>query len=173
MYSASSPGAFTCAIVSPRVCACARSTRLLRGASHPNQVRPSRCVPRPSLGRRCASSLATTSTRSRSNYHFDSNLTWRRKIDDVYCPVCRLVFQRRGVGQVAPSHCPRCAARRRRRVPLLALDQLPPTDLQPPLADPRLDCADSVATARTATQVLVPAIRLMMTSRLPAACRGR
>jgi hypothetical protein len=44
-------------------------------------------------------------------------------MDDVYCPVCMLVLQRRGSGQFTPRHCPRCLARARRLVELLALDQ--------------------------------------------------
>ncbi|MGD1050231.1 MAG: RNHCP domain-containing protein [Solirubrobacteraceae bacterium] len=46
-------------------------------------------------------------------------------MDDVYCPVCKLVISRRGAGQQAPRHCPRCIARSHRLVALLALDQLP------------------------------------------------
>jgi hypothetical protein len=43
-------------------------------------------------------------------------------MDDLYCPACRLVLYRRRVGQVAPAHCPRCVALRRRLVALLPLD---------------------------------------------------
>ena len=46
-------------------------------------------------------------------------------MDDVYCPICRLVLERRGVGRLAPQHCPRCVARSRRLVTLLPLDRLP------------------------------------------------
>lgn len=46
-------------------------------------------------------------------------------MDDLYCPACRLVLYRRGVGQATPSHCPRCAARSGRLVTLLALDIAP------------------------------------------------
>lgn len=46
-------------------------------------------------------------------------------MDDLYCPTCRLVLYRRGVGQVAPAHCPRCVALRRRLVALLPLDVAP------------------------------------------------
>jgi hypothetical protein len=49
-------------------------------------------------------------------------------VDDVYCPACRLVLYRRGAGQVAPRHCPRCIARRRRLVMMVALDRLGPPD---------------------------------------------
>jgi hypothetical protein len=44
-------------------------------------------------------------------------------MDDLYCPRCRLIVSRRGVGRVVPRHCPRCVVR---LVTLLALDQLPP-----------------------------------------------
>lgn len=58
---------------------------------------------------------------------------WRRvplrPVDDVYCPACRLVLYRRGVGDLAPRHCPRCIARRRRLVTMIALDRYPPADL--------------------------------------------
>ena len=47
-------------------------------------------------------------------------------MDDLYCPACRLVLYRRGLGQMAPRHCPRCTVQRRRLVTLLALDRLPP-----------------------------------------------
>jgi hypothetical protein len=47
-------------------------------------------------------------------------------MDDVYCPICRLVLERRGCGaQSAPEHCPRCSARRGTLVALLRLDELP------------------------------------------------
>ena len=51
-------------------------------------------------------------------------------MDDLYCPACRLVLYRRGVGQIAPRHCPRCVARSQRLVTLMALDRLPPADLE-------------------------------------------
>jgi len=62
-------------------------------------------------------------------------------MDDVYCPVCRLVLERRGCGgQAAPAHCPRCSAHRRTQVAMLALDQLPaiagPCQTAPPQAAP-------------------------------------
>jgi hypothetical protein len=47
-------------------------------------------------------------------------------MDDVYCPVCRLVMSRRGTGRSTPRHCPRCIARAHRIVTLLALDEVPP-----------------------------------------------
>jgi hypothetical protein len=50
-------------------------------------------------------------------------------VDDVYCPACRLVLYRRGAGDLAPRHCPRCIARRRRLVTMIALDRCPPADL--------------------------------------------
>jgi hypothetical protein len=53
----------------------------------------------------------------------------RMPVDDVYCPACRLVLYRRGVGDVAPRHCPRCIARRRRLVTMIALDRQAPVDL--------------------------------------------
>jgi hypothetical protein len=46
-------------------------------------------------------------------------------MDDLYCPSCRLVLYRRRIGQVAPAHCPRCVALRRRLVALLPLDVAP------------------------------------------------
>lgn len=46
-------------------------------------------------------------------------------MDDLYCPVCKLVLYRRAAGQLSPRHCPRCVARGRRLVTLIALDQLP------------------------------------------------
>ena len=50
-------------------------------------------------------------------------------MDDVYCPICRLVVERRGSGcSTAPRHCPRCLARGSRLVTMLELDRLP----QPP-----------------------------------------
>ena len=49
-------------------------------------------------------------------------------MDDVYCPACRLVLYRRGASHVAPRHCPRCIARRRRLVMMIALDRLGPPD---------------------------------------------
>lgn len=45
-------------------------------------------------------------------------------MDDLQCPACRLVLYRRGAGAVAPRHCPRCIARSRRLVPLVALDEM-------------------------------------------------
>lgn len=51
------------------------------------------------------------------------------QVDDVYCPACRLVLYRRGASDVAPRHCPRCIARRRRLVTMIALDR--PTDVGP------------------------------------------
>ena len=54
--------------------------------------------------------------------------TWEMPVDDVYCPACRLVLYRRGTGDVAPRHCPRCIARRRRLVLMIALDRLDPPD---------------------------------------------
>jgi hypothetical protein len=56
-------------------------------------------------------------------------------MDDLYCPACRLVLYRRGVGQIAPRHCPRCTVQRRRRVTLLALDRLPPADPESQLSN--------------------------------------
>ena len=50
-------------------------------------------------------------------------------MDDVYCPACRLVLYRRGASDAAPRHCPRCIARRRRLVTMIALDR--PTDVEP------------------------------------------
>jgi len=48
-------------------------------------------------------------------------------MDDVYCPVCRLVVERRGCGvHDGPLHCPRCLARREELVAMLQLDMLPP-----------------------------------------------
>ena len=49
-------------------------------------------------------------------------------MDDLYCPVCRLVLYQRGLGQIAPRHCPRCVTRSRRLVILLALATLVPAD---------------------------------------------
>jgi hypothetical protein len=55
-------------------------------------------------------------------------------MDDVYCPVCRLVLERRGGGgQLPPPQCPRCSVRRGTLVAMLALDQLP---LEEPVAHP-------------------------------------
>jgi hypothetical protein len=69
----------------------------------------------------------------RAPFHDDSRRVhrwrpWEMPVDDVYCPACRLVLYRRGAGQVAPRHCPRCIARRRRLVMMVALDRLGPPD---------------------------------------------
>jgi hypothetical protein len=73
-------------------------------------------------------------------------------MDDLYCPSCRLIVSRRGVGRVAPRHCPRCAARRR-LVTLLALDQLPPTE--PPF-EPSHDALNAARSAGTVALGLSP-----------------
>jgi len=44
-------------------------------------------------------------------------------MEDLYCPACGLVITRRRNGRSTPAHCPRCIARARRVVALLALDQ--------------------------------------------------
>jgi hypothetical protein len=60
------------------------------------------------------------------------------QVDDVYCPACRLVLYRRGASDAAPRHCPRCIARRRRLVTMIALDRL--TDVEPePARDSDVD----------------------------------
>jgi len=64
-------------------------------------------------------------------------------MDDVYCPVCRLVLERRGCGgRLVPAHCPRCSARRGTLVAMLALDQVAAEERSaapaaPPTASPR------------------------------------
>jgi hypothetical protein len=60
-------------------------------------------------------------------------------MDDLYCPRCRLVIPRRVIGQTVQRHCPRCLAQTRRRIVLLALDQLPPTEpsFEPTNASPQ------------------------------------
>jgi hypothetical protein len=44
---------------------------------------------------------------------------------DLYCPDCGLILERHRLRQLSPQHCPRCLARMRRLVPLLALDRMP------------------------------------------------
>ena len=72
-------------------------------------------------------------------------------MDDLYCPACRLVLYRRGVGQIAPRHCPRCTVQRRRLVTLLALDRLPPAAFETQPSIGSLNPARSRTTADAAS----------------------
>jgi hypothetical protein len=48
-------------------------------------------------------------------------------MDDLYCPVCRLVLERRRCEDTsAPRNCPRCLARAQEPVTMLPLDMRPP-----------------------------------------------
>lgn len=51
-------------------------------------------------------------------------------MDALYCPTCRLVLYHRGVRDFAPQHCPRCVARSRRLVPLMAVDGVPAAEAE-------------------------------------------
>jgi hypothetical protein len=72
-------------------------------------------------------------------------------MDDLYCPACRLVLYRRGVGQIAPRHCPRCVARSQRLVTLMALDRLPPADPESQLSNGALNATRPRTTAEPAS----------------------
>jgi hypothetical protein len=53
-------------------------------------------------------------------------------MDDVYCPVCRLIVERRRCEDPgAPLKCPRCLARADELVTMLPLDMRPPDTEQP------------------------------------------